>query len=195
MTLHDPLTTIYRTLIHLGCEQAKDQTNPINVIAKIWQKFISRSIVRVEDQTLSKLKYYGSWGTQNLETSLLLRDGDGQCLAWARFFKDTLMVQGINLSTIMEIKPKESDGFIIKNWRFNSPGYLNDPDYDYPYLNIYSQGFINFTQNKYIWKCAQVEDMAGIPGQGQDNPMSWFNKHFLVQIGTVYYDQSLWSYI
>lgn len=77
-------------------------------------------------------------------------------------------------------------GFIVKNWTFPSVG--SSGWQAYPYLNI--PGVPLRKHTFYDWKFADAKDAPGIPGQGNDNPASLFEKHFVVLIDGVYYDPS-----
>ena len=83
VTLGDPLTTVYHTLVHLGCKNADGENTAANCTSKIWAEFTDRDVRRVDGVQLT---YYASYTCCNVTTASLLANGDGQCGAWAKFF-------------------------------------------------------------------------------------------------------------
>ncbi len=116
----------------------------------------------------------------------MLKNGDGQCGSWAKFFIDLRKVHGIDVPNEYVIfRPSADDGFLVKNWDFNGAGTSGVAGY--PYLNIPDAPFPG--ENSYSWKFAEVTDQNGIPGQGNPNPASLFGNHQVVIDGQ-YYDPS-----
>jgi hypothetical protein len=94
-----------------------------------------------------------------------------------------LKVHGIdNANEGQEIKCKASEGFMVKNWHFGTPSGSSA----HPYVNTGT----SITPGGYSWSSADVTDSGGVPGQGRNNPKSFFFNHFIVQIGSDYYDPS-----
>lgn len=183
VTLGDPLTTAYHTLAHLGCKNADGESTAANCTTKIWNEFTDRDVRRVDGV---RLTYYASYTCGNVTTASLLASGDGQCGAWAKFFIDMRKIQGIDdTNEYVIFDPITDDGFIVKNWTFTGGGSSGHPTH--PYLNIPDSPLIGATS--YNWKFAEVNDAAGIPGQGNPNPASLFNNHQVV-ISGAYYDPS-----
>jgi hypothetical protein len=183
VTLGDPLTTVYHTLAHLGCKNADGENTAANCTAKIWAEFTDRDVRRVDGVQLT---YYASYMCGNVTTASLLANGDGQCGAWAKFFIDMRKVQGIDdTDEYVLFEPIDDDGFIVKNWTFTGTGSSGHGTH--PYLNLPDSLLIGATS--YNWKFAEVNDAAGIPGQGNANPASLFNNHQVVISGQ-YYDPS-----
>jgi hypothetical protein len=183
VTLGDPLTTVFRTLAHLGCKNADGEDTSSACTAKIWEEFIDRDVRRIDGVQLT---YYASYNCANVTTADLLAQGDGQCGAWAKFFIDMRKVQGIDdLNEYVIFEPIIDDGFIVKNWSFTSPGSSSIASY--PFLNI--PGYPLVMPTSYNWKFSEVNDDPGIPGQGNPNPASLFSNHQVVISGE-YYDPS-----
>lgn len=190
VTLGDPLTTVYHTLAHLGCKNADGENTTANCTSKIWTEFTDRDVRRVDGVQLT---YYASYTCGNVTTASLLANGDGQCGAWAQFFIDMRKVQGIDDTDEYVIFrpispsgiPQDYVGFLVKNWTFTGAGSSGHATH--PYLNLPDSPFIGATS--YNWKFAEVNDAAGIPGQGNANPASMFNNHQVVISGQ-YYDPS-----
>ena len=156
----------------------------------IWGEFTDRDVRRVDGVQLT---YYASYTCGNITTADLLKYGDGQCGAWAKFFIDMLKVQGIGITNEYVIFmpnppsgiPQDYVGFVVKNWTFVGAGTSGHSTH--PYLNIPDSLLVGATS--YNWKFAEVTDAAGIPGQGNANPASLFNNH-QVMINGEYYDPS-----
>ena len=183
VTLGDPLTTVFHTLAHLGCKNADGESTASGCTSKIWGEFTDRDVRRVDNVQLT---YYASYTCDNTSTAELLFYGDGQCGAWASLFIDMRKVQGIDdLNEWVIIKPISHEGFIVKNWVFTGTGSSGHSTY--PYLNLPDSPLIGSTS--YNWRFAEVNDTSGIAGQGNANPASLFERHF-VFIGGQYYDPS-----
>lgn len=181
--LGDPLSTVFHTLVHLGCKNAIGENTVTACTEKIWNEFVDRDVRRVDGVQLT---YYGSYNCTNITTAELLAKGDGQCGAWAKFFIDMRKVQGIDdPDEYVIFEPIIDDGFIVKNWSFSGSGLSGIASH--PYFNIPYSPLILPTS--YNWKFAEVSDNPGIPGQGNPNPASLFNNHQVVISGQ-YYDPS-----
>lgn len=165
VTLGDPRATPYHTVIHLGCVNAVNETTEVGCIAKIWADFTDRDVRRIDN---TPLLYWGVYALQNqsspdvFTTDGLLKNADGSCGAWSRFFKDLLLNQGISSAVLGCIQPInmpdcESIGFCVKNWDYSS---------------------------------GSLTDLPGIPGQGNADPLSQFSDHAVVLIGGMIYDPS-----
>lgn len=190
VTLGDPLTTVYHTLVHLGCKNADGENTATNCTSRIWIEFTDRDVRRVDGVQLT---YYASYTCGNVTTASLLANGDGQCGAWASLFIDMRKVQGIDDTDEYVIFrpitpygiPQSYVGFLVKNWTFTGAGTSGFATH--PYMNI--PDFPLVGGDSYNWKFSEVDDATGIPGQGNANPASLFNNHQVVISGE-YYDPS-----
>jgi hypothetical protein len=195
VTLGESQTTVYHTLVHIGCKRARDQSDPDEAVKEIWKEFQDRYVLKVDGKLM---KYYGDWRTKNSSTKALLASRDGGCGAWARFFVDVLKVQNIP-SQLKVVVPSTATGFYIKDWRFTIAN-PSSPDANFPFLNTFKYdtvplpngmngAVIRITQTNYVYgPIVQVKDYRGKPGQGTSNPKSLFNDHGLVLYGDDYHD-------
>ena len=187
-----PRTTLYHTLVHLGCKKAEGLIAEAATISAIWGEFTGCDVKTWDD---IQLTYYGSYQTQNYTTADLLANHDGQCGAWARFFMDMLKVQDITkTNNFVIVEPNAAsgaNGFIVKDWSFvTGPGISGHPTF--PYLNIPGSPLTG--PSSYNWRSSpevpEVTDSTGIGGQGTENPASLFGNHQIILIGGTYYDPS-----
>ncbi|MFA5780111.1 MAG: hypothetical protein WC947_08225 [Elusimicrobiota bacterium] len=191
ITWKDPTTTVYHTAVHIGCKIADGMKEPLtdaDVCYKIWDAFTGCNVKRALLDGTS-LYYYKSFLIEKYTTEELLRNADGQCSAWARFFIDTMSDQGIDhTNDLIYFEAIETDGFLIKNWSFDAGTGISG-NTDYPYLNIPDPPYKRDTE--YKWKFAEVKDQIGISGQGPNaNPASLFTNHKMTKFDGKYYDPS-----
>ena len=184
LTLNDPVTAMRQeTLFYLSAKNADGVAQEAAVTTSIWNEFTDLDVRRIDG---TQLTYYKSFQCNNVETESLLKNGDGQCGSWAKFFIDLRKVHGIDVpNEYVVFRPSADDGFLVKNWNFNGAGTSGVAGY--PYLNIPDAPFPS--ANSYSWKFAEVTDQNGIPGQGNPNPASLFGNHQVVIDGQ-YYDPS-----
>ncbi len=112
---------LFHTVVHIGCEKAKDEKDPDLAVEKIWNYFAGLEVFKVGNST--SLKYYGDYNAHPdppNTTSGLLNAGDGRCGAWALFLHNIIKAQGIpNYAyMVINIKPLSNlspDRFWIKN--------------------------------------------------------------------------------
>jgi hypothetical protein len=165
------------------------KSNDSDVIHAIWYDFTDRDIRRVDDV---RLQYYGVYKPVNSSTAGLLRDGNGNCLAWAALLLDMLEVQGIDCSSFLVSFGYQGHGndggMLVKNWSFPSSGSSPFPGYEF--LNRRDSSFVVSGGTAYHWLYAEVNDMDGVAGQGTRNPASFFMGHVAAKIGGTYYDPS-----
>jgi hypothetical protein len=165
VTLGDPLTAVFYTLVHLGCTNADGEDTTTGCIARIWSKFSDLNVQRVGG---TQMQYWGTYASQYpapedaFSTAGLLKNADGRCGAWARFLIDCFRVQGITSASVQGITTKNilggnGVGFYVKNWVFST----NPPT-----------------------------DLPGIPAQGNSNPESRFADHAVVLESSTVYDPS-----
>lgn len=174
------------SLFYIGCRYAPANPSDADaVVNAVYAHFAGLNVFRVNKSTASpdgKTMTYWKPGHNIADTDGLLRQGDGKCGAWARFFVDVLRAQGID-SDLQKITPpfsqaaldtdvhavfgqdrlanKKTVGMFIKNWNLaNGPfsGIEHSP--------------------------------SGLPGQGNPNPESKFQDHSLVLYSTKWYDPS-----
>jgi len=184
VTLGNPLTTAYHTLLHIGCTNADGTSDAAACTAAIWGEFTDCVVKRVDGVQLT---YYNDYRTVNTTTASLLANGDGQCGAWTAFLLDTRKVQGLDQAgDYVQFEPLVDTGFVVNSWNFAGAGKSGIAAY--PYLNIPKAQFI--LANNYDWLFAEVTDAAGVAGQGNANPASLFNNHQVALINGVVYDAS-----
>jgi transglutaminase-like putative cysteine protease len=187
VTLGDPVTTVYHTLVHLGCKNGDGDTSAAAATTDIFSEFTDRSVARVDG---TQMTYYASWTCTTTTTAGLLAGGDGQCGSWTKLFLDMLKVQGIDQGgdyVLLRSSPGvSSTGFLVKDWSFTGSGTSGLAGF--PYLNIPDTPLIS--GNTYDFRFKEVSDQTGIPGQGTANPASLFNNHQMAKIGGTYYDPS-----
>jgi hypothetical protein len=185
----------YLTLLDLDTQgiQSEATTQPpseAEVIKGVWSQFKTLKIgIRwygVETGTLNRggyvLEYYRNESTagQTLQTIIanslgcplygvsgLLETGQGQCFVWAQALSYALAIEGVT-SQVLSVKaqygtePCETRGvceILVKNWEFVGAGKGGN----FPY------------------EATEIKDLAGIPGQGVQNPPAFFNQHFIVE--------------
>jgi len=194
-----------------------DFGDPVKVRAAIWDEFSATGKNKLKiprqraqqgvDLTLDKnwlpyLGYYYSWTvtqTTFVESDVpnLIKNGDGQCNAWAGLFLDTLAIQGFaSKNTGLSINCTNQSGgapsayFMVGKWKFTDPA-AGDGSYSNPYKgNDFKIGG-GPGKNAYTWlQNAQVTDTVGVAGQNNTHPLSIFPHHQLVLLDGVYYDPS-----
>ena len=184
---------------------ASDETE---LVTNVFASFRALDITRADGTPMT---YYGSWNNRNYTTASLIRDHDGMCTAWARFFIDVLRAEGGNFSSagaqsnLMEILPAwepRTTLILVKNWTI--PAQRNIMA-NLPNARAIRLGYTNYNNGnlnaqrvngvwQYVWQDgvnANVQhDQNGIGGQNNGNPLSTFSDHFVVQIGNALYDPS-----
>lgn len=176
--------TMFHTTIHLSCKNAKGQSAESSIFSGVWSEFTDRSVSKVGG---GQLTYYNNWQNVNTTTASLLANGDGQCGSWASLLLDMLKVHGIDHpNEYVLVRHTSSGGFFVKNVTFAATG--NSGIAAYPYLNLAGAGLVGI--NSYTWVYAEVNDAAGIAGQGTANPAALFNNHQFITFGGKFYDPS-----
>lgn len=185
----NPAVTLHHTTVHVACDALKGETTDQSLTSKIWAKFTQKNMGNHKG---SALHYYDDWQTQNHTTFALLKNLDGTCDAWVKFFIDLHRVHGnSSLNSFVEFefmanKGIMPDGFFINDWIVGSPSNTNPL---YPYKNDYTVSDYIGT-SRYLWSSADLADDQGIKGQNVANPLSIFTNHKMVEIGTTIYDPS-----
>lgn len=179
VTLGNPVSTNYWTLLDISCRAAAGKANENDFIESSFAPFAGRlgdgnGFKRKRDGT--ELTYY-KFGSDTPSASVFLcsdllsrADGTGRCGAWARFLVAMHEVHGVTSSKVIGVVPKSAGLLIVKNCTFSSTGSLPTP----------------FT-HKGVSECVKDD---GLPGQGKSNPQFTFGDHALVQHLTGIYDPS-----
>ena len=119
VTLGDPLTTVYQTLVHLGCKNADGQSNADETADSIYTEFTDRIVCRVSDN--EQMTYWAQGNDPGAtETGDILQraDANGNCQAWSALFRDFLRVQGITADRIKASPVSPDLSILVKNWKF-----------------------------------------------------------------------------
>jgi hypothetical protein len=194
VTRTEPLGPVYHTVIHVGCVAAKGIAGEQAAFDAIWGKFAGLAInsVRVHNGEVvnnAPLYFYGivatdtnpaaihpnplelSVATQKgvISTEGLLRERDGQCGAWALFFRNVIEAQGIDGASIIRVDPTPTPGAIY----FPIPGTAH----------IGGRLYTNAHDTMLM------PENAGWH-HGQKPLDRVFGQHFLVQFGDAFYDPS-----
>ena len=179
------LTSRQETLFVLACKNAKGKTQASDITTGIWGEFTDRKVTKANGIQMS---YYKSYLCNVVTAEELINQGDGQCGSWADLFVKLLKVHGIdNQNEVVEVvSDGGANGLVVKDWNFANNGTSGHPTYTY--LNIPSSNLID--NASYNWRYSEVSDVAGIEGQGNPNPASYFNLHYIVEIQGVFYDPS-----
>jgi hypothetical protein len=176
LTLADPIGTPFHTLLYIGCSNAAGLTETTPTAEAIWTEFTDLVVLRRDAPTT--LTYWADDSASATETGRLLKDGNGQCGAWAECLRDSWRVQAITSGRKLEVLPNIVDamGFLVKDWNFIDPG--SSPG-TYPFV--------------FVEDVDLFDDPSGAPGQGNQNPPGAFMNHFIVRHNEQYYDPSYGS--
>lgn len=181
--------TLFHTVVGLSCRNARGQSAESAIFNGVWSEFTDRNVTTI-DPPVRRLTYYANWQNSNVTTAALLRNGDGQCGSWAKLLLDMLKVQGITLAAPYVFIQSQDDpangGFFVKNCTFTGAGTSGNAAY--PYFNIGDSPLVLATS--YNWQFAEVNDAAGIAGQGTANPAALFNNHQFIRYNGRFYDPS-----
>jgi hypothetical protein len=197
VTYADPMGQRLESYFYISTNAANGQDEEQPVIDAIWDEFADLYVLNAHGEVLgyyrdilcaSDCTYYTA--------SALVYYTYSQCGGWADLMIQCLRTQGIGGSQFITIEPRTDGtipddcgytpspaaGFLVKNYQFTSgdpgpcptyPFRFNDP------CSYYGQ-----------WPTPDVTDLPGIPGQDNENPASWFARHFIVKINLQYYDPS-----
>jgi hypothetical protein len=223
---------IFMTTLHLSCLNAKNLNgnNESFVVNSIYKEFTDQEVKKFND--LQPLKYWGSKifdndnnsSTNNEDylgyrhTMSLLKNGEGRCGAWARFFIDMLCIQGITSARIdnmsrsinyMIPQSELTDVVTMLSSDANSAGLSCGPvtiEYLVSFMLIknwqipnadaqFFQGsWTDFDEENFhlVGTFGNSNDVAleGVKAQGNDDPTSIFRDHSIVKYGNAYYDPS-----
>ena len=180
----------YETVFYISCNSAQGQKKANDIVGRIWDVFSGTCVKRKDGVDLT---YYASFKTRNLSPNSLLIHTDGQCNAWATFFREALDIHGIE-NNIICFCPANGYGdmFLVNTWSFSDPG--SSSDHRFPYRNELpvALSFESCIDDKqYIWAGnPDVEYTAGMRGQNNDMPAALFTRHFIVEYNGIYFDPS-----
>jgi hypothetical protein len=187
VTLGHPTVQLHHTILHIGCKNAKSKSSVDDVVAGIWSEYTDRDVRRVDGV---QLKYWNPPidsdtdpvnGADPDYAEVLKRPAaNGQCGSWAFQFRACLRVHGLTDGRVNRVLgPQGINGMmLVKNWQFPEAGSGSCEGYNFIYDSDISTPELEH---------ADVIDLAGVPGQGNQNPPGAFVNHFVViRKGTVY---------
>ncbi len=163
VTLGDPIqgTTMYQTLIHIGCTNAAGDTDADIAVDSIYSEFTNQKVFRVSDNKQMKYWYNHVQGAQTVSDILSNADGNGNCEAWSALLRDCFRVQGISSDRIVVQPWRHYDkSILVKDWVFRIPSAGGLHPYYVP---------------------SEAEPIEGIPAQYTENPLSVFNLHYVTR--------------
>jgi hypothetical protein len=181
ITLEDPACSPrFRTVLHVACKNG-GATDYDTCLTNTWACFSGPGNVRAWDESRKDYGrylyyYHQADGHNNYYTTGLLADADGQCHAWAHFFKECLRANNVQNVMKTQVEPYGTyGGFGVKNLGYTGMSYPTDPD---------------------SWFYAESDidtGVAGIPGQNMSTPQAkLFGVHYIVHRtgDATYYDPS-----
>ena len=209
-----PLTTaktlMRETLFNIGCRKADGLTDDTAIVNAIYGEFTDQKVARVEPSkgTLRKsmsiehpeddeeMTYWGN-PTQNYFTTIdLLKEADGKCGAWARFFMDVLRAQGITGAELYVLKAPSPNSTQLAADYLSEIG-LNlspSPPQDFtPLLLVNAWTLFEPSPGNGNPSKFRHTDNPGVAAQGNTLPRSYFQDHDVVCYGTKFYDPSYGS--
>ncbi len=166
---------LFRTVLHLACKNTGGR-KPAKCLENTWKAFSGPANVCAWNGVNAynyPLHYYKTnTGHHNRAEDELLRDGDGQCSAWARLLKHALLVNNVQSKVTLVLPPKGYSGFAVKNIAFKAP---SNPD-----------------EAPWIYKTKNLDERPqGLPGQNMKTPNAkLFEYHVVVHSYGKYYDPS-----
>lgn len=196
ITLLAPVNERLETYYDIGTRAAQGCNAVDTTIAAVWNRFKGRHVETVRHEVMG---YYRGASCPNDVPSTnaprLVALKNGQCGAWVDLMIQVLRTQGIEGADVVTIVPRTDnlpadctgsgpDGFIIKEYTFAAAGTSGCANYPFKFNDPCGI----FTS----WPAGQVEvtNAAGKPGQDENDPASWFVRHFIVKINGIYYDPS-----
>jgi hypothetical protein len=200
------------TFFYLGCSNAIGKSTEPDVFAGVWQHFKDHNITNALGEPLI---YYGSPLVENINANGLLVTKDGQCGSFVQLVIGTMNAMGfpvsnqshILLKRIKNVLDPENEGFMVKDWTFRNDPPVRKEDIDYTHYNYLVDSIILFAVDagRYIWRNVfddttgvgvisgdevYVIDQAGIAAQNNQNPVSVFGNHQVLEYNQKYYDVS-----
>jgi len=92
-----PAPCKYRTVYHIGCNNANGKTDDADIFLGIWNYLSKLKVKRYDDTPSDYLKYWNNKDVATTEVTNLLRTCDGKCGAWAQLMQDCLSLQHIKV--------------------------------------------------------------------------------------------------
>jgi hypothetical protein len=191
------------TLFDLACRNAAGNTLDDPAVGAIWADFIPDAdgiprIFRVLPPGSvgppAPMTYYAdsvtpySPITNPNGVDALLSTGNGRCGSYQQLLEHVLLVQGIVSTPVTVFAPTGGAGGIAAAKADYQATYGVDPD------TVYTGGIrdVFFVKN---WTLSAtnrwtVTDLAGVPGQGNADPIGIFGDHALIEYGGEIYDPS-----
>jgi len=197
VTYADPMGDRLESYFYIATQAAHGQDVEQSVIDGIWDEFADLYVLNAHGEVLGYYRDILCAGDCSYYTaSALVYHTYSQCGGWADLMIECIRTQGISGSQFVTIEPRDdgtlpvdcdygpssASGFLVKNYQFDSGDPGPCPTYPYRFndpCSYYGQ-----------WPQPDVTDLPGIPGQDNDNPASWFARHFIVKINFQYYDPS-----
>ena len=198
------------TLFWVACSSCHGKSTDADIIDGIWSKFSTGSgPANLCRRDGTPMKYWGEKiglmlanGEDTAGTSALIKWGDGQCGAWARFFADATRLNSIQ-STFIVIHPLLSNEVMLINEYHFETTILNG-FYSHRasllLVPIHSLSSLSSTLQycgnglaidySYVDKNKSMHNRHGIAGQNNQDPFSIFSDHAIVKIGDNFYDPS-----
>ena len=199
VTLDVPDTTMRQeTLFDLGCRNADGQTVDKPAVTAIWSDFLPDTdgiprLFRVLPPGAtgppSAMTYYANTAspyTTGQTIVKLLATGDARCGEFQKLMYYALQVQGISSIQKGVLAPTAAGGVAAAKADYLAT-YGVDPDTIYAEIRD-----VFFVKNWTLSTAARwtVTDLAGVPGQGNADPIGIFGDHALIEYDGEIYDPS-----
>ena len=198
---------LYRTSVFQATVAIAGATSEADVRQKVWDgvpagngsNLFSFSARTVQTWDGKPLHYYLDWKTKKqtdaeliapstLNPATNVKEGDAECMAWARHFQNVMRIDGFDYQMKVLKKPAAFKGFAVKIWQYPAAG---------PFENVMSNSggapleiTGNIGEQKYKFVTVKVADQPGAKGQWVTNPASLFVNHVVVQVGSDLWDPS-----
>ena len=176
ITLYGPACSPpFRTVLYLATRNGG--TDAATCSARTWAAFSGLDVAGWDESAKAYTRALHYYNTDNGSgahaTAALLSHADGQCDAWADFLAQCFMANNIGGHRSYVHPPPSHTSIVVKNTENDgSPTYPSDAPYEWGLLDIDTSA-------------------SGIPGQNMTTPaQKWFAGHWLVHVGSVYYDPS-----
>jgi hypothetical protein len=180
--------TLFHTVARVGtlAAQSPGGSSADDIKRAAIALFQTRSVERADGPVAGAasavLTYYGKWtaAEDGLRTTpLLLKNGDGNCQAWAPFFLDVLIGQGItDPGQAYSVKAAKADSWMfVKSWQ--------GPDWPTRAVNQFTgREPADLAAKVYTWvpRVPVTKRAGSIPGQGTNEPLAIFRQHQFVKL-------------
>lgn|GEM_PF-3143480 len=187
-------------ILYYSCTQGQGAAEETALVGRLWAPFASLSLERklFGDSQAGSFTYYKQKEPPSTYWQDLCKstDGDGECGAFNTLFEQILLLQGIKAQTVTLSPRNRGEKMLIKEWKFNGSGSSGNAAYPYvnrpSVINTYNMTSANrIGEGRYGWLgTPEVEERPGVAGQGNPNPYSEFDQHFILRVGNTYYDPS-----